>query len=59
MLPEGWVTDVPNLVDSPRKSARNAALSLLGDGVVPPQAATAFAFLLNHLADRFAAEVAA
>jgi DNA (cytosine-5)-methyltransferase 1 len=59
MLPEGWVTDVPNLVDSPRKSVRNAQLSLLGDGVVPAQGATAFAFLLDHLAARFAEGVAA
>lgn len=59
MLPEGHVTDVPNLVDSPRKSARNAMLSLLGDGVVPAQGAAAFSFLLDHLARRFAAGVAA
>jgi DNA (cytosine-5)-methyltransferase 1 len=59
MLPEGWVTDVPNLVDSPRKSVRNAQLSLLGDGVVPPQATAAFRFLLDHLAQRLGSEVAA
>jgi len=57
MLPEGWVTDVPNLVDSPRKSERNVMLSLLGDGVVPAQGAVAFRFLLDHLAVRL--EVAA
>jgi DNA (cytosine-5)-methyltransferase 1 len=59
MLPEGHVTDVPNLVDSPRKSERNAMLSLLGDGVVPAQGAAAFRFLLAHLAERLAGEVAA
>lgn len=59
MLPEGHVTDVPNLVDSPRKSERNAMLSLLGDGVVPAQGAAGFSFLLAHLAQRFAAGVAA
>lgn len=59
MLPEGHVTDVPNLVDSPRKSERNAMLSLLGDGVVPAQGAAAFRFLLDHLAERLSAEAAA
>ena len=59
MLPEGWVTDVPNLVDSPRKSERNVMLSLLGDGVVPAQGAAAFRFLLDHLGQRLAAGVAA
>jgi DNA (cytosine-5)-methyltransferase 1 len=59
MLPDGWVTDVPGLVDSPRKSVRNAQLSLLGDGVVPAQGAAAFRFLLGHLSQRFPAEVAA
>lgn len=59
MLPEGWVCDVPGLVDSPRRSERNAQLSLLGDGVVPAQGAFAFRFLLKHLARRIAAERAA
>lgn len=59
MLPEGWVTDVPDLVDSPRRSVRNAQLSLLGDGVVPAQGAPAFRFLLEHLSERLAAECAA
>lgn len=60
-LPEGWVTDIPTevLVDSPRKSVRNAQLSLLGDGVVPAQGAAAFSFLLGHLAQRLADEEAA
>jgi DNA (cytosine-5)-methyltransferase 1 len=59
MLPEGWVCDVPGLVDSPRKSERNAQLSLLGDGVVPAQGAAAFRFLLDHMSQRLAGEVAA
>lgn len=46
-LPEGWVTSVPGLT-------RNEMLSLLGDGVVPQQAAYAFRFLLDHLAERLA-----
>ncbi|HEY9413889.1 MAG TPA: DNA cytosine methyltransferase [Pseudonocardia sp.] len=52
MLPEGHVTGVPGLT-------RSQQLSLLGDGVVPAQGAAAFAFLLNHLARRFASERAA
>lgn len=59
MLPEGWVCDVPGLVDSPRRSERNAQLSLLGDGVVPAQGAAAFRFLLEHLTQRLASEIAA
>lgn len=48
-LPAGWVTDVPGL--APRVTGeRNAMLSLLGDGVVPQQAAAAFAELLDELA---------
>lgn len=39
-LPEGWVTDVPGL-------SRNAQLKALGNGVVPQQAALAFASLLG------------
>jgi DNA (cytosine-5)-methyltransferase 1 len=38
-LPEGWVTDVPDL-------KRNAQLRALGNGVVPRQAAAALALLL-------------
>lgn len=54
-LPEGWVTDVPDL--APRANGhRNACLSLLGDGVMPWQGAVAFIDLLGHLADRLAAE---
>lgn len=40
-LPAGWVTDVPGV-------SRNAALRLLGNGVVPQQAETA----IRHLMDR-------
>lgn len=39
-LPEGWVTDVPGL-------SRNEQLKALGNGVVPQQAAFAFAGLLD------------
>lgn len=59
MLPEGWVCDAPGLVDSPRKSERNAQLSLLGDGVCPPQGAAAFRFLLEHMDARLDSERAA
>lgn len=56
MLPNGWVTTVPNLVDNPRKSERNAMISLLGDGVVPAQGAFAFRFLLARLAARLSSD---
>lgn len=59
LLPEGYITDVPDLTDHPRKSKRNAQLSLLGDGVVPAQGAAAFTFLLDHLAQRLTTERAA
>jgi DNA (cytosine-5)-methyltransferase 1 len=39
-LPEGWVTDVPDL-------SRNEQLKALGNGVVPQQAAAALSFLLS------------
>jgi DNA (cytosine-5)-methyltransferase 1 len=41
MLPEGWVTDVVE--------ARTPALRLLGNGVVPPQAAYALRVLRDRL----------
>ena len=41
-LPAGWVTDVPGLT-------RSQQLSMLGDGVVPQQAAAAYAELLGWL----------
>lgn len=47
---EGWVTGVPGLT-------RAQMLSLLGDGVVPQQAAYAFRFMLNHLAERLAGSI--
>lgn len=47
-LPDGWVTDVPGL-------SRNQMLKLLGNGVVPQQAAAALTHLLGLLlADRAA-----
>jgi DNA (cytosine-5)-methyltransferase 1 len=52
MLPLDLVCGVPDLT-------RSQQLSLLGDGVVPAQGAAAFSFLLDHLARRFAAGVAA
>lgn len=42
MLPEGWVTDLPDL-------SRAQALRLLGNGVVPPQAAAALVMLLGRI----------
>jgi DNA (cytosine-5)-methyltransferase 1 len=53
-LPAGWVTDVPGL-------SRNGRLKVLGNGVVPAQAATALRLLLDRsglrplIADRGAA----
>ncbi len=41
-LPAGWVTDVPGL-------SRNQMLKLLGNGVVPQQAADALRHLLPLL----------
>ena len=40
MLPDGWVTDVD--------LSRAQALKILGNGVVPPQAAYAIAGLLER-----------
>lgn len=45
MLDAGWVTDVPGL-------SRSAMLRLLGNGVVPPQAAYALRLLLARLGRR-------
>jgi DNA (cytosine-5)-methyltransferase 1 len=42
-LPDGWVTDVPDL-------SRTQQLTLLGNGVVPAQGAAALAVLFNRLA---------
>ena len=41
MLPAGWVTDVPDL-------SRAQQLKILGNGVVPPQAAYAITGLLER-----------
>ncbi|MFC4906602.1 hypothetical protein [Actinomadura gamaensis] len=41
-LQEGWVTGVPGLT-------RNQQLRLLGNGVVPPQAAAALTVLADRL----------
>lgn len=57
-LPQGWVCDVPDLARR-ADGHRNAALSLLGDGVMPQQGAAAFGFLLAHLAQRLSSGVAA
>jgi DNA (cytosine-5)-methyltransferase 1 len=43
-LPAGWVTDVPSLT-------RNQQLKILGNGVVPQQAAAALRILRARLAD--------
>lgn len=51
-LPQGWVTDVPGL-------SRSQMLSVLGDGVVPQQAAHAYALLLDDLRTVTAGGVAA
>lgn len=53
-LPAGWVTDVPGLAARPA-GERNAMLSMLGDGVVPLQGATAFTELLGRVSGRAAA----
>lgn len=42
MLPAGWVTEV--------ETNRNRALKMLGNGVVPPQAAHAVRVLVDRLA---------
>lgn len=57
-LPAGWVTDVPDLAPRP-PGHRNAALSLLGDGVVPQQLAHGYRLALADLAGRLAVERAA
>jgi DNA (cytosine-5)-methyltransferase 1 len=43
-LPDGWVTDVPGI-------GRNAMLRILGNGVVPQQAAMALTVLLAQAAE--------
>ena len=41
-LPDGWVVDVPSLT-------RRQQLAMLGNGVVPPQAAAALEDMLTHI----------
>ena len=54
-LPAGWVCDVPGL--APRPSGwRNAALSLLGDGVVWQQLAHGYRLAAADLAETWAGE---
>lgn len=43
-LPEGWVTDVPDLTP-------NDQLHVLGNGVVPQQAVAALRYLLQFVPD--------
>lgn len=59
MLPEGHVTGVPGELLARRPDGvRGAMLSMLGDGVVPAQAAYAYASLLPGLLARAAAATA-
>src|SRR5690606_36692875 len=48
-LPDGWVTDVPDLV-SPKRDPRSKQLKAIGNGVVPQQAYAAFSHLLSQVA---------
>lgn len=49
-LPDGWVTDLLRADVDPRPEhlSRSQALKILGNGVVPPQAAYAIAHLLER-----------
>ena len=47
-LPDGWVTDVPGLT-------RRQQLTMLGNGVVPPQAAYALGDMLAWVPEGVAA----
>ena len=53
-LPEGWVTDLmlPDTDPRPDRLSRAQALKILGNGVVPPQAAYAIAHLLGLVRER-------
>lgn len=42
MLPAGWITDIPGVT-------RNETLKMLGNGVVPPQAAAALRDMKRHI----------
>lgn len=57
MIPEGWVCDLLTEHRRPREGelSRAQVLKILGNGVVPPQAA----YALSILRDRFEREVAA
>lgn len=48
-LPDGWVTNVPNLVP-PKRDPRSKQLKAIGNGVVPQQAYAAFSHLLEQVA---------
>ena len=48
-IPEGWVTDVPNLVP-PKRDPRSKQLKAIGNGVVPQQAYAAYSHLLSQVA---------
>jgi DNA (cytosine-5)-methyltransferase 1 len=48
-LPDGWVTEVPELVP-PKKDPRAEQLHKIGNGVVPQQAYAAFSHLLEQVA---------
>lgn len=41
-LPDGWVVNIPGLT-------RTQQLAMLGNGVVPPQAAAALEDMLTHV----------
>ena len=51
MLPDGWVTDLmlPDTDPRPDRLSRAQALKILGNGVVPPQAAYAISGLTRRL----------
>lgn len=57
--PEGWVTGpdifAPGRDPRPDRIGRNAALKVLGNGVVPLQAFTAYSLLLADLTAEMAA----
>lgn len=48
-LPDGWVTDAPDLVP-PKRDPRSKQLKAIGNGVVPQQAYAAFSHLLSQVA---------
>jgi hypothetical protein len=48
-LPNGWVTEVPDLVP-PKRDPRAEQLHKIGNGVVPQQAYAAYSHLLSQVA---------